>query len=189
MRFFVRICIAVTAAAALVLGPGAAVLASPSDVSATQGGDARVAMPDMRGVSAEKAFSLLEDLGMDVRLDGKGRSVWKKSNWLVVSQKPKAEALVELSSKVTLVVVKKREIVDEGHAVPLCKRYAEETGLLPGAVKWPFGQFTSLKNSLGVRVEITGHTDDALRLPVTIRCDVEGTKKKPKISDFDVAFS
>ncbi|GGR28957.1 PASTA domain-containing protein [Agromyces mediolanus] len=153
---------------------------------AAQATELDVPMPDLVGEPADIAAKALDNMDLKVKFDAKGRAVWKKSNWVVVSQKPKAGAAVEEGDKVTLRVIKKSDVVNEGRAVPLCKRHAEDSGQIPQNVKWPLFDFVASPHDLGIVVRVNGATDDAFKTPVSIRCTYEGTKKDPKLVEFEV---
>lgn len=97
-------------------GCGGSGTASPvPSASAVAAVEEAVTMPDVVGLTLDKATDQLEELGLEVEAEDivDGKSIWSKKNWLVMNQDAAKGAEVAKDSTVNLEVKSLEKIAEE----------------------------------------------------------------------------
>ena len=134
------------------------------------------------------ALKPIKALELKAEVHSDGRAVWVKKNWIVTEQSPVSGELVTPGSKVTLVVLKKSELVNKGTALGACRAWAKTDPELAYGVEFPALDFVASKRDLGWAIDadawITTATDG--RIAARVYCEISGTKKDPTVDQYEV---
>lgn len=144
-----------------------------------------VTIPDVSGMSADEARDQLEELGLEVGLDGGEHSVWNASNWEVESADPALGSEVKEGTEVTLNVTKSGSDAstdDDTSPVPVAD--AEALWLSMHGISSPTefvsqgGYATDPGNPLyAIQTGWGGSTDGYLKIDVQEVLDDDSTKR------------